>query len=248
MEKLKPIVPSRSERRKENLLFAIARAHSRRYHETSPVPLIGGTALKHVFGIPRPTTDLDFAKDHAERRIAEDEIVPILRELGFKTKRVVEDRGAPRWTIEYRKGWFDRWDELKIDEPTRAGHVDETPQWVNGITTYSEKGLVQSKMQAILYPRQGITRIKARDLYDCAWLAEQRPDVLSDAQLQGLKKLLSRLAGYRVREQWQTAFSTDPVMKRATLGEVVSVLRNGLQRESAHRRIEREVLTPSFGR
>ena len=249
MAKLKPIPSTRAERRREKLLFAIARAHSERYHETSPAPLIGGTALKHVLGVSRPTTDLDYAKDKASRRIAVDEIVPILHDLGYRTRRVAEDRTAPRWTIEYKKGWFGRWEELKIDEPTQAGHVREPPRLVNGVTTYSERGLVQSKMQAILYPRQGITRIKARDLYDCAWLAEQRPELLSDAQIRGLTKLVNRLAEqHRVRAQWEAAFRTDPVMKRISLSEVANVLREGLQRETARRGLKESEATEKQGK
>ena len=243
MDGPQPIAVSRAERKKEALLIAIAERHSAQYHESDPAPLIGGTALKHVLGITRPTTDLDFAKDRPERRIAQDEIVPILRELGLKTRNISEDASAPQWTIEYRKWWFGKWEQLKVDEPTSAGHVNEEPRKVKGITTYSERGLVRSKMQAILFPRQGIPRIKARDLYDCAWIATHRAELLSDAQIAGLSKLLGRLKVARIRAQWENAFKTDPVMQRSSLREVMDALREGLLREKKRRPATNEATT-----
>ena len=243
---LPAVAATRNERNDERLLLEIAREYARTYQRRSAAPLIGGTALKVVLGIDRPTTDLDFARSSPRRNIARDEVAPIMERL---TKRKIEakteDNNHRTW-LTGRRRWWQGAIELKVDEvqalPEHAGR--ETT--IRGIRTYDERTLVALKIRTVRPGRASVGRAKGRDLYDCAWIAQNRPELITDEDLEILKELTElEPTNERVR-RWKEDFKTDPVMRRISMQTVLECLREAVLHEHKERSArKRESQAPS---
>ena len=227
---LPPIQVTKREIVDETMLYRVARAHASRYHESNPAALIGGTALKLVLGITRSTTDLDFVRREPGRQIAVNEVAPLLEALGTKVTNVTQDPNGRTTLIEYKAGiWRRR--RLKIDEIAPRTVELGKPIKRNGITTYEERTLVALKLEAVLSQKAQIGRAKARDLYDCAWIARNRPELLSAHHLKGLLAITAEEEDGERMRRWREDFNNDPIMKRADMKTVLKVLKTCVEAE-----------------
>lgn len=234
LPELPPIEATRREAVDEATLYRVARAHASKYHDSHPAALIGGTALKLVLGISRPTEDLDFARMEPKRRIAVEEIVPLLKGLGIKVTDVTQEPNGRTTLIEHKTGLLRR-RRIKIDETTPRTVTVGDPVKCNGITTYEERILVALKLEAVLSEKARIGRAKARDLYDCAWIASNRPELLSAEHLEGLHAITGADGGEERMRRWREDFNDDPIMRRSNMETVLEVLKGSVEAEMARR-------------
>ena len=103
----KPIEPTEAEQRKEALLRAVARAYGATHRAAPRAALIGGTALRIAHGLPRPSSDLDYAHRTSGEDLGKTEIPEILEAMGFKVVATMPDGKIPiRTNVVIRKaGW-----------------------------------------------------------------------------------------------------------------------------------------------
>ena len=91
----KPIEPTEAEQRKEALLRAVARAYGATHRAAPRAALIGGTALRIAHGLPRPSSDLDYAHRTSGEDLGKTEIPEILEAMGFKVVATMPDGKIP---------------------------------------------------------------------------------------------------------------------------------------------------------
>ena len=231
LPELPAIAPNRRVKADEAMLYKVAKANSDHYRDRNPAGLIGGTAVKIVFGLSRPTTDLDFVRSHAQRNRRARPADSIPRNQGDQ-RHPGPERAATR--IEYKAGWL-RQRQLKVDETSpRTGQFAATVKH-RGITTYREGDLVRIKLQAVLPKRSRIARAQARDLYDCAWIARNRPGALDSEHLHALRAIAEQNAQDERMRRWREDFQNDPIMRRIPITIVLKVLRAAVATEMAHR-------------
>lgn len=94
---------------------------------------------------------------------------------------------------------------------------------------------MQIKLEAVLPERSRIARAKARDLYDCAWIARNRPETLATDNLHALRAIGTESEKEQRMLRWREDFEHDPIMRRVPITTVLEVLRSAVANELTRR-------------
>ena len=227
-----PIPFTAAETQREAFLWRLAAAFQALMDEVrNPCALKGGTALRFQAGLSRPSTDLDFEGDQrinvrktlvkAVAAAAPKGQYRIGRDLlwrGTVRMRLYDSKsGVVRSAVDYRK------------TGSRAGMPEKVPpehcERVRGINIYTPSELVRRKLRTIVgtQPRE-----LARDIYDAAWIACERPDLVQQADRTKLRQWLEDVTPKR-REQLQNRLQREELTSRVSANEVWQALEAGIQ-------------------
>ena len=96
------------------------------------------------------------------------------------------------------------------------------------------------KTDALVRPvRPGLNvRTKARDVYDTAFILKHRPNVLTTERLEEIETRLGQYRNGATRAEWESAFTSDVVMRRVRCDEVWTALERALRAALETRRIK----------
>ena len=182
---------SEAERFRERELLEIGKAFAKEMESRgNTYALKGGTALRFLLNVPRPSMDLDFegeqriwVRRHVKRALRT--AFPSTRySVGYDLMRTGEigitppkDHGSAglELGLDYRDSRFDDVPpRIPVEKCTRYG----------GIVVYQPEELVHRKLQTMVGPS---ARWKPRDIYDTGWIATTHPDIIRDDDTTKLK-------------------------------------------------------------
>ena len=233
------IEPTEAERRKEALLRSVARAYSAAHRASPRAVLIGGTALRIAYGLPRPSSDLDYAHRTSGEGLGKREIPEILERMGFKVVAAMPDGKIPiRTNVVIRKaGWrnlLGTTTTIDVDDirTLEIGEADMVKR--EGIWTLNIRKLLELKLESIedLSGEQG-KRIAARDLYDMGFMFEKHRKIFTAGQIEHMSSIIERSVYGAARDQWTQAFANDSIMRRSSLVEVADEIAHGIAKYKA---------------
>ena len=125
------------------------------------------------------------------------------------------------------------WIEAALDyrrTGSRPGMPDSIPiercEQVRGINTYTPRELVTRKLQTVIGER---ARLKARDIYDAAWIVSERPELVGAADARKLGEWMDRSDGAQQREM-ERRLQGDRVTRQVSSSRVYEALRAGIRR------------------
>ena len=246
---LTPITPVAEELRREEAMGAIARAHAAGAEAGNwlTAPLIGGTALRIIHGVPRPSLDLDFVVLQPDRQLTRDELTVCAEQAGYRTVQCgLAENQRQRQLVIREPGWLGKKIRILVDETAAQAHERKylVAALQGGILSYEPADLFRLKTGALVTPpRPGLRpRVAARDVFDTAFILERFPAALDDSRILDIAKVAR---GYRTgttREVWQSAFSDDEIMRRADCDSVWNALEQAIARplDQARQRRERQ--------
>ena len=238
-----PIAPTEAEARREAVMRAIARAHAAGTEagEWPPAPMIGGTALRIIHGVPRPSVDLDFVVLDEHRQLTRTELSVCAVRAGYRVGRCRKADGDRQWKLTIKRpGWFREKTTLFVDETAARAHerkhLRSTLQ--NGIRSYGPEDLFRLKTDALVRgPRPGMPpRAKARDAFDTAFILERFPADLDDSRILEIAEVARKFRTGSTRDVWLRAFNSDAIMQRADCDAVWEALEQGLAEPLAQAR------------
>ena len=194
---LTPITPVAEELRREEAMGAIARAHAAGAEAGNwpSAPLIGGTALRIIHGVPRPSLDLDFVVLQPDRQLTRDELTVCAEQAGYRTVQCgLAENQQQRQLVIREPGWLGKKIRILVDETATQAHERKYLVAVlqGGILSYEPTDLFRLKTGALVTPpRPGLRpRVAARDVFDTAFIQERFPAALDDKR--GLAKRFQR--------------------------------------------------------
>ena len=95
---------------------------------------------------------------------------------------------------------------------------------VRGIRVYAPEELVRRKLHTIVGARP---RLKARDIYDAAWIVSEHPELVGAEEAAKLREWLDAMTP-RTGEERRERMRTDPLSGRVSTPEVWETLNNGI--------------------
>lgn len=193
--------------------------------------LKGGTSLKFAYGLPRPSTDLDFEGDASDYSV-----LPITRaarkRLPPRWKEVKVHRPAWRWLLRsgtIRISAVDSKTGAKIDtriDFRRLGSMPGIPKTldpatirrIEGINVFEPRTAMQRKLAAFIGPNR---RTAVRDAFDAAWIRETFPQYMTDEQKREMDTWPERAReGTKLRVDLDRSMANDPIMQQTTIDQI----------------------------
>ena len=236
MIELPPIEPDAEERATEVVLRHIAREvplllKSKR----CGVAIKGGTGLRLGYGLPRPSTDIDF--DLTDAVPMEEMVSKAMENCPYMTNVRVDTKQRGRGYIRI-VGTFDDGMEkcalrLKVDHKVLTAEENELRplgEWIveGDFPVYQMSYLAELKLNTMT----GVMpRAAPRDIYDAAWLVIHYRDAVQKTQLEELRRWGDEyLANEDQQEHCRKEFDKDKVMRRIEPDTVVLALLEALEK------------------
>lgn len=186
--------------------------------------LKGGTALLLTRGLNRHSTDLDFdsaKKMNIGERIQEGFKASGVSLTSFKT--VKDTQTVQRFKAHYINPETGKDTLLKIETSFRNKPDETQVESVNEIRTYKLGEIYDQKMKA------AENRTASRDLFDIAFLVDKYGDNLSSKQIMKADNFSHDMNG--LVERFGQSFKDDKTLKSTTVGEMVLILWEAIERE-----------------
>ena len=227
------ILFSEAERFREQELLEIGKAFAKEMENRgNTYALKGGTALRFLLKMPRPSRDLDFegeqqiwVRRHVKRALRA--AFPNTRySVSYDFMRTGEIAIEPpknhgsaglRLGIDYRDSRFE-------DIPKRIP-VEECTRY-NGIIIYKPAELVHRKLQTMVGRK---ARCKPRDLYDAGWIATTHPELISEEDARKLKNWITSRTPRQIQDL-KTGLAEDPITRNADTTDLWECVVRGISR------------------
>ncbi len=196
----------------------------------NPYALKGGTALRFLLNVPRPSMDLDFegeqrirVRRHVKRALRT--AFPNTRysvaydfmrtgEIGITPPKDHKSSGL-RLGVDYRDSAFE-------DVPTRIPLENCTRY--DGIVIYKPDELVHRKLQTMVGPN---ARYKPRDIYDAGWVATTHPELVRDDDARKLKNWIASRTPKQIQDI-KTALAEDQITGQVDTNELWECVARGI--------------------
>ena len=197
--------------------------------------LKGGTAMRFLLNVPRPSMDLDFegeqriwVRRHVKRALRA--AFPNTRysvsydfmgtgEIGITPPKDHKSSGL-RLGVDYRDSAFE-------DVPTRIP-LENCTQY-DGIVIYKPEELVHRKLQTMIGPN---ARCKPRDIYDAGWVATTHPELVRDDDARELKNWITSRTSKQIQDL-KTALAEDQVTGQVDTNELWECVAESISRLGA---------------
>ena len=202
----------------------------------------GGTALALADGLTRPSTDYDADTD---KPIGKTTLSAMMKQLLRRTPGVHDPRAS--WsghrtdpvTFDWRTSDRTLRPASFLNTTVRSGATRRTDAWcltgpeikeetirtVDGMQVYTTSELMRGKASAFM------GRAKARDTYDMAWaLSTRLKDVDPETRIT-LDRFLNSGATEEHWKGWHEDYTTDAIMMRANMDEVMETLIDCLEKD-----------------
>ena len=191
---------SSAERFRERELLEIGKAFAKEMEERgNGYALKGGTALRFLLGVPRPSMDLDFEGEQRiwVRRHVKRALRAAFPHTGYSVSYDLMRTGEIEITPPDKHGSAG----LKLGVDYRDSGFGDVPARIplekctryHGIVTYAPVELVHRELATMVGPN---ARQMPRDLYDTGWIATIHPELIRNDDATKLKSWLeSRTPG-----------------------------------------------------
>ena len=236
MSKL-PVIPNtEGEKAVERHLLEIMQALGSKAQWSEGVALVGGTSLRLLYGLTRPSTDIDLEKLDGSRLIGLQEMPKILRKAGFRCgspwrSGTVEIRTHMKYAEPGPWAWAWKPYMLTVDEINDQRSEVRQRERRFAIPTYTLKDLCATKLRALVGDEDGEGRrreIKGRDLYDGTFIRERWEELIDDRQREEMNILAHALKNNEtVRKRWGDVLQNDAIMGRVDAKDVIEAFISG---------------------
>ena len=222
---------SDAERFRERELLEIGKAFAKEMENRgNTYALKGGTALRFLLNVPRPSMDLDF---EGEQRIwVRRHVKRALRTAFPNTKYSVaydmmrtgeieitppKEHGSAglKLGVDYRdSGFGDVPAVIPLEECTRY----------DGIVIYKPAELVHRKLETMVGPN---ARYKPRDIYDAGWVTTTHPELVRDHDARKLKDWIASRTPKEIQDL-KTVLANDQVIGQVDTNELWECVVRGI--------------------
>ncbi|MCY4156545.1 MAG: nucleotidyl transferase AbiEii/AbiGii toxin family protein [Gammaproteobacteria bacterium] len=204
-------------------LELLARAHT----GANGLLLKGGTALLLGWGLPRPSSDLDFccAGGFAggKAKLLEGCANTLMMMGRNNVEFDIKQKGRGKGRLAYSDGSYDFRVavDLQLNDET-ANPVGAKPR--RGVLMPPLHQLAESKLQTLIGENP---RMKARDLYDAAWLLSTHPNAISGGTKRKMRQALPRFI--EELDVWAEEFECDFVMSNHDPATFIDIIDSCVQ-------------------
>ena len=223
---------SKAQRFREHELLEIGKAFAREMETRgNTYALKGGTALRFLLNVPRPSMDLDFegeqriwVRRHVKRALRA--AFPNTRySVGYDLMRtggigITPPKGhgsaGLQLGIDYRDTGFG-------DMPTRIP-LEKCTRY-EGIVIYKPAELVHRKLETMVGRKP---RHKARDIYDAGWIATTHPELVGEDDARKLKNWMASRTHTEIQEL-KTTLARGPVTSQVNTNELWECVVHGIR-------------------
>ena len=228
-----PAIPfTKGEVQREAYLWRLAAAFQALMDEArNPCALKGGTALRFLTGLSRPSTDLDFEGDRpvSVRKTLVKAVAAATPAEPYRIGRDLLWRGTVTMTLRDAEAGRIRIGVDYRKTGSRSGMPERVPldrcERVRGINIYRPSELVSRKLHTIVGERP---RQKARDIYDAAWIVAEHPDLLGKTDAAKLRHWFEKMTP-ETREELQGRLRGEELTSRVSTSEVWQALETGIR-------------------
>ena len=235
---------SEAERFRERELLEIGKAFAREMDRLgNTYALKGGTALRFLLNVPRPSMDLDFEGEQRiwVRRYAKRALRAAfpntrysvdydLMRTGEIRIRPPKDHGSAglELGVDYRDRGFG-------DVPTRIP-LEKCTRY-DGIVIYKPAELVHRKLETMVGANP---RYKPRDIYDTGWIATTHPELIKEDDARKLKNWVGSRTPTQI-QKLKKSLATDRVTGQIDANELWECVVRGIYELGTRTRIRQKV-------